>query len=186
MAYIISGTTKSAELGAMSQQAPDIHEALRKARQMVQIGMVSVSIQDTEGHKIGGDDLIACVEGKKTLSDDLKVIARSAHASIDCLQQPVGEEMATDDEKTTTQKRARDAAVLAHLILFRRLFTEIARTREDGFLREQLRLALAELDALRAAVPGKIVNPITMDTAADDITQVLTGITIAGPPKKGA
>lgn len=94
--------------------------------------------------------------------------------------------MATGDEETAMQKRARDAAVLAHLVLFRRLFTEIARTREDGFLREQLRLALAELDALRAAVPGKIVNPTTMDMAADNITQILTGITIHDAPKTGA
>jgi hypothetical protein len=72
MPYIISGQAKVASLGAMSQQAPDVPEALRKARQMLQIGMVKVAIQDNAGHKIDGDDLIACIEGKKTLSDDLK------------------------------------------------------------------------------------------------------------------
>jgi hypothetical protein len=72
MTYLISGTTKSAGLGAMSQQAPDVGEALRKARQLLQIGMINVSIQDELGHKIEGDNLLACVAGKKTLSDDLK------------------------------------------------------------------------------------------------------------------
>jgi hypothetical protein len=72
MAYLISGTTKNAGLGAMSQQAPDVKEALRKARQLLQIGMIKVSIQDALGHKIEGDNLLACLDGKKTLSDDLQ------------------------------------------------------------------------------------------------------------------
>jgi hypothetical protein len=51
MGYIVSGTTKSAGLGAMSKPAPDAQEALRKAQQMINDGMVGVSIQDNAGHK---------------------------------------------------------------------------------------------------------------------------------------
>jgi hypothetical protein len=72
MGYIVSGTTKSAGLGAMSKPAPDAQEALRKAQQMINDGMVGVSIQDNAGHKIEGDDLAACIEGRKSLSDDLR------------------------------------------------------------------------------------------------------------------
>ena len=72
MTYIISGTTKSTRVGTMSQKAPNVQEALRKARQLLQIGMINVSIRDAAGHKINGGDLLSCVEGKKTLSDDLK------------------------------------------------------------------------------------------------------------------
>jgi hypothetical protein len=71
MAYIITSQAKGEGLGALSQQAPDVHEALRKARQMHQAGLVNISIKDQAGHKIDGDDLLECIEGKKSLSDDL-------------------------------------------------------------------------------------------------------------------
>jgi hypothetical protein len=36
-----------------------MHEALSKARQMYETGLVNVSIQDEAGHKIDGDELLA-------------------------------------------------------------------------------------------------------------------------------
>jgi hypothetical protein len=73
MAYIITSQLKGEGLGALSQQAPDVHEALRKARQMHQTGMVNISIRDQAGHKIDGGDLLECIAGKKAITPDLKV-----------------------------------------------------------------------------------------------------------------
>jgi hypothetical protein len=72
MAYTIAGQTKSEGLGALAQSADDVYEALRKARQMRDTGLVNISIEDNAGHKIDGDDLLACVKGEKSLSADLK------------------------------------------------------------------------------------------------------------------
>jgi hypothetical protein len=33
----------------------------------------NVSIKDQAGHKIDGEELLACITGKKTISDDLQV-----------------------------------------------------------------------------------------------------------------
>ena len=50
----------------------DVHEALSKARQMYETGLVNVSIGDESGHKIDGDKLLACITGKKTITSDLQ------------------------------------------------------------------------------------------------------------------
>ena len=65
MAYIITGDTLGLAIGPVSETANDVHEALDKARQMYETGLVNVSIGDEGGHKIGGEDLLACMTGKK-------------------------------------------------------------------------------------------------------------------------
>jgi hypothetical protein len=49
-----------------------VHEALNKARQMYEDGLANVTIADESGRKIDGDDLVDCLMGKKTLSNDLR------------------------------------------------------------------------------------------------------------------
>jgi hypothetical protein len=39
---------------------------------MYETGLVNVSIKDQTGHKIDGDELLACIAGKKTLTNDLQ------------------------------------------------------------------------------------------------------------------
>jgi hypothetical protein len=56
----------------LSESASDVHEALRKARQMYETGSVNVSIKDEAGHKIEGDELLACLTGEKTITEDLQ------------------------------------------------------------------------------------------------------------------
>ena len=72
MAYIITGDTLGLAIGPVSETGNDVHEALDKARQMYESGLVNVSIGDEGGHKIGGDDLLACMTGKKTITSDLQ------------------------------------------------------------------------------------------------------------------
>ena len=51
-----------------------MHEALNKARQMYETGFVNVSIKDEAGHKIDGDELMECITGKKTITEDLQAV----------------------------------------------------------------------------------------------------------------
>jgi hypothetical protein len=64
MAYVISGDTLGLAIGPVSETAEDVHEALRKARQMYETGLVNVSIKDDAGHKIDGEELLACMTEK--------------------------------------------------------------------------------------------------------------------------
>ena len=72
MAYIITGETVGLALDTVSQSASDLDEALRKARQMYDTGLVNISVEDERGHKIEGDELLACLTGKKTITEDLE------------------------------------------------------------------------------------------------------------------
>ncbi len=72
MAYTISSDTLGLAIGPMSETASDVHEALSKARQMYETGLVNVSIGDESGRKIEGDDLVACITGRKTITCDLQ------------------------------------------------------------------------------------------------------------------
>jgi hypothetical protein len=58
----------------MAETANDVQEALNKARQMCETGLANVSIEDEAGHKIDGDELLACITGKK---DDHRRLASS-------------------------------------------------------------------------------------------------------------
>jgi hypothetical protein len=72
MAYIVTSDTLGLAIGPVSETANDVHEALSKARQMYETGLVNVSIRDEGGHKIDGDELLACITGKKTITNDLQ------------------------------------------------------------------------------------------------------------------
>jgi hypothetical protein len=72
MAYTVTSDTLGLAIGPVSETANDVHEALSKARQMYETGLVNVSISDEGGHRIDGDDLLACITGKKTITNDLQ------------------------------------------------------------------------------------------------------------------
>jgi hypothetical protein len=74
MAYTITSDTAGLAIGPMSETANDLQEALNKARQMCETGLANVSIQDEAGHKIDGDELLACITGKKTITEDLQAV----------------------------------------------------------------------------------------------------------------
>jgi hypothetical protein len=72
MPYIVTSDTVGLAIGPMSETANDVHEALSKARQMYETGLANVSIADQAGHRIDGDELLACMTGQKTITDDLQ------------------------------------------------------------------------------------------------------------------
>jgi hypothetical protein len=74
MLYTITCETVGLAIGPVSETASSVHEALRKARQMCDTGLANVSITDQAGHKIDGDELMACICGKKKLTKDLRVV----------------------------------------------------------------------------------------------------------------
>jgi hypothetical protein len=39
---------------------------------MYETGLVNVSIKDEAGHQIAGDELLACITGQKSITDDLQ------------------------------------------------------------------------------------------------------------------
>ena len=72
MPYFMTSETVGLAIGLLSETANDVHEALRKARQMYETGVANVSIKDEAGHKIDGDELVACITGRKSITDDLQ------------------------------------------------------------------------------------------------------------------
>jgi hypothetical protein len=72
MAYTVTSDTLGLAIGPVSETADDVMEALSKARRMYETGLVNVSIKDEGGHEIDGDELVACMTGKKTITDDLR------------------------------------------------------------------------------------------------------------------
>jgi hypothetical protein len=73
MAYTVtSDDTAGLAIGPVSEETNDVHDALNKARQMYETGLVNVSIKDEAGHRIDGDELLACITGKKTITNDLQ------------------------------------------------------------------------------------------------------------------
>jgi hypothetical protein len=72
MAYTVTSDTLGLAIGPVSETADDVHEALRKARRMYETGLVNVSIKDEGGHEIGGDELLACITGKRSITSDLQ------------------------------------------------------------------------------------------------------------------
>lgn len=51
-----------------------VDEALQHAVQILADGKTQVTIQDGNGRSISGADLLACINGKKTLTEDLQAI----------------------------------------------------------------------------------------------------------------
>jgi len=74
MAYTVISDTLGLAVGPVAETTNDVHEALSKARQMYETGLVNVSITDQAGHKIDGDELLACIKGKKTITEDLRAV----------------------------------------------------------------------------------------------------------------
>jgi hypothetical protein len=74
MRYIITCETVGLAIGPISETANGVHDALSKARQMFDTGLANVSITDQAGHKIDGDELMACMSGKKSITEDLRAI----------------------------------------------------------------------------------------------------------------
>jgi hypothetical protein len=74
MPYTVTSDTLFLAIGPVSEAATDVHEALGKARQMYETGLVNVSITDQAGRKIDGDELLACITGKKTITEDLRAV----------------------------------------------------------------------------------------------------------------
>ncbi|MGO8925137.1 MAG: hypothetical protein ACLQF4_19635 [Xanthobacteraceae bacterium] len=72
MPYTVTSDTLGLAIGSLAETANDVHEALNKARQMYETGLVSVSIEDQAGHKIDGDELLDCITGRKTITEDLQ------------------------------------------------------------------------------------------------------------------
>jgi hypothetical protein len=52
------GSPGAPEQRTALETANDVHEALSKARQMYETGLVNLSIEDQAGHKIDGDELL--------------------------------------------------------------------------------------------------------------------------------
>lgn len=52
----------------------DLNGALNQARRLLREGQQHVTIRDSTGRTISGSDLLACCEGKKALTDDLRAI----------------------------------------------------------------------------------------------------------------
>ena len=75
MLYTITSETVGLAIGPMSETTNDVDEALNKARQMCEMGLTNVSIEDRAGHKIDGDELLACITGKMKLTEDLRAVA---------------------------------------------------------------------------------------------------------------
>jgi len=55
-------------------QGFDLNGALRHACQLLRERQQNVTIQDGAGHAISGNDLLACCEGQRNLTDDLQEI----------------------------------------------------------------------------------------------------------------
>ena len=72
MPYTVTSDTVGLAIGPVSETANGVHEALSKARQMYETGLVNVSIKDEDGHNIDGDELLDCITGKKTITNDLQ------------------------------------------------------------------------------------------------------------------
>jgi hypothetical protein len=72
MPYTVTSDTVGLAIGPVSETANNVHEALNKARQMYETGLVNVSIEDQAGYKIDGDELLECITGQKTIANDLQ------------------------------------------------------------------------------------------------------------------
>jgi hypothetical protein len=79
MAYTITCDTVGLAIGPMSETANDLQEALSKARLMYNDGLANVSIKDEAGHQIEGDELLACIMGKKKITEDLQAVQEGRH-----------------------------------------------------------------------------------------------------------
>jgi hypothetical protein len=74
MPYTVTCDSVGLAIDSVAEAANDVHEALSIARQMYEEGLANVAITDQAGHKIDGDELMECVTGKKTITEDLQAV----------------------------------------------------------------------------------------------------------------
>jgi hypothetical protein len=74
MVYIVTSDAVGLAIGPMAETANDVQEALNRAREMSETGLVNVSIEDDAGNKIDGDELLDCITGKKKITEDLRAV----------------------------------------------------------------------------------------------------------------
>jgi len=74
MPYTVSSDTFGLAIGPVSESANDVREALNKARQMYDTGLVNVCIRDEAGRSIDGDELLSCITGNKKITEDLRSV----------------------------------------------------------------------------------------------------------------
>ncbi len=74
MPYIVTSDTVGLAIGPVSETPNDVHDALSKARQMCEDGLANVSISDQAGRVIEGNDLLDCITGKRTLTEELRAV----------------------------------------------------------------------------------------------------------------
>jgi hypothetical protein len=72
MPYTVTSDTLGLAIGPLAETTNEVHEGLSKARRMYETGLANVSITDQAGHRIDGDDLLDCITGKKTITNDLQ------------------------------------------------------------------------------------------------------------------
>jgi hypothetical protein len=79
--------------------------------------------------------------------------------------------------------RGRDADTMAFLALIRRLYVEVAQTNGlgDKWLRAMEDQVVKDIRSITGNVPGKIINPATVDQACDVATKALTGLNSGRP-----
>ena len=83
MRYTVTSDTVGLAVGPISETATNVHEALSKARQMRETGLANVAIADEAGNKIDGDELVDCITGKKTITEDLRATPHSHQSMSD-------------------------------------------------------------------------------------------------------
>ena len=74
MPYTVTSESVGLAIDLVSETANDVHDALSKARQMYDEGLVNVSIKDQAGHQIDGDELLECLAGKRKITEDLRAV----------------------------------------------------------------------------------------------------------------
>jgi hypothetical protein len=74
MPYTITSDTVGLAIGPVSDTANNSRDALSKASEMCETGLANVSITDQAGNKIDGDELMACITRKKTMTEDLRAV----------------------------------------------------------------------------------------------------------------
>jgi hypothetical protein len=83
MRYTVTSDTVGLAVGPISETATNVHEALSKARQMYETRLVNVAIADEAGNKIDGDELMVCMTGKKTITEDLRAAPHPHQSTSD-------------------------------------------------------------------------------------------------------
>jgi hypothetical protein len=76
MRYFVTldGSDASGKAAAEPSKAYEFDDAIAHAYRLIDDGKHNVAIRDEAGHSISGDDLIACYNGEKQPTADLKAV----------------------------------------------------------------------------------------------------------------